>query len=295
MANSIAEFKEVELTDKQWAKELLSYSGYRGCEYTFGNNFMWQCVFYTKIARYKDFYLIKSGSGGYFFPAGRGDFREAVEYLRGDAKRNNENLKFVTMNKASMQWLCECYPGEFEFSSDRSFYDYIYNFSDLAGLKGKKYHSKRNFINRFRENNWCYEPLTTQNINECAEMNERWVNEYELADKGLMRESCVVNRGLEYFAELDFAGGLLRVDGEVAAFTFGEAVTRDTFVVHAEKALGRYQGAYPAINNEFVNRACCGFDFINREEDMGLENLRKAKLSYRPAFLEEKFKAVSRA
>ena len=290
----MVEFKEVELTDINWTRELLGYSGYRGCEYTFGNNFMWQCVFYTRIARYKDFYLIKSGSGGYFFPAGRGDFREAVEYLKADAKENGENLKFVTMNKASMEWLSENYPDEFKFCSNRDMYDYIYNFCDLAELKGKKYHSKRNFINRFRENNWCYESITPQNIHECAEMNERWIKEYEAADKGLMRESCVVNRGLEHFGDLGFKGGLLRVDGEVAAFTFGEAVTCDTFVVHAEKAFTRIQGAYPAINNEFVSRECCDFAYINREEDMGLENLRKAKLSYHPAFLEEKYKAVSR-
>jgi hypothetical protein len=295
------EFKEVELTDKQWARELLLYSGYRGCEYTFGNNFVWKCVFYTKIARHKDFYLIKSGNGGYFFPAGRGDFREVIELLRKNAAEDGEALRFVTMNKASKNWLEENYPGEFELTTDRAFYDYIYNFTDLSELRGKSYHSKRNFINRFRMNNWCYEPITPQNICECVCMNERWLKECENAgnasrnDESLVRENCVVNTGLEYFFDLDFVGGLLRVDGEVAAFTFGEPVTCDTFVVHAEKAFARITGAYPAINNEFVNRTCTGFDYINREEDMGLENLRKAKLSYHPVFLEEKFKAVSRA
>jgi hypothetical protein len=254
---------------------------------------MWQCVFYTKIARYKDFYLIKSGNGGYFFPAGRGDLREVVEILRKNAAEDGESLKFVTMNRASMEWLCGNYPGEFEFSTDRAFYDYIYNFEDLSELKGKKYHSKRNFINRFRMNDWCYEPITSRNICECADMNERWIKECLLVDKELVRESCVVNTGLENFFDLGFSGGLLRVCGEVAAFTFGEPVTDDTFVVHAEKAFARITGAYPAINNEFVNAACNGYCFINREEDMGLENLRKAKLSYRPAFLEEKFKAIS--
>jgi len=286
------EFKEVELTDKQWARELLSYSGYRGCEYTFGNNFLWQCVFYTKIARLKDFYLIKSGSGGYFFPAGRGDFREAIEALRSDAAVDNRPLTFVTMNKTSKNWLAENYPNEFEFSTDRAFYDYIYNFTDLSELKGKKYHSKRNFINRFQENNWCFEPISPQNIAECVTMNERWLKEHELAGNDLLRESCVVNTGLEHFFDLNFTGGLLRVDGEVVAFTFGEPATSDTFVVHAEKAFARICGSYPAINKEFVNHACKGFDYINREEDMGHENLRKAKCSYHPAFLEEKFKAI---
>lgn len=284
------EFKEVELTDKQWARELLSYSGYRGCEYTFGNSFIWQCVYNTKIARVKDFYFLKSG-GGYFFPAGRGDFREAVELLRKDAEADGKPLNFVTMNKASMHWLSENYPDEFEFGSDRGFMDYVYNFSDLAELKGKKYHSKRNFINRFNQYNWNYEPITPRNISECAEMSAKWLLETDSTDRALRRENCVVKRGLDFFFDLDFSGGLLRVDGEVIAFTFGEPATSDTFVVHAEKAFTRFQGAYPAINNQFVNHACQGFAYINREEDMGLENLRKAKLSYHPAFLEEKFNA----
>ncbi|MCL2018338.1 MAG: phosphatidylglycerol lysyltransferase domain-containing protein [Oscillospiraceae bacterium] len=294
------EFKGVELSDGQWAKQLLSYSGYRGCEYTFGNNFIWQGVFYTKIARYKDFYLIKSGSGGYFFPAGRGEFSDAVSVLRDDAAKDNRPLNFVTMNKASMEWLKEEFPGEFEFSTNRDFYDYVYNFTDLSELAGKKYHSKRNFINRFKENNWKFEPISPQNILECAEMNEQWLKEYELADKGVIRESCVVNMGLQHFFDLGLSGGLLRVDGEVAAFTFGEPASSDTFVVHAEKAFTKtpsgeqLMGAYPTINQEFVNYACTGYTFINREEDIGHENLRKAKMSYHPVFLEEKYKATSK-
>ncbi|MCL2109347.1 MAG: phosphatidylglycerol lysyltransferase domain-containing protein [Oscillospiraceae bacterium] len=288
-------FKDVELSDKTWARELLAHSNYRGCEYTFGNCFIWQAIYGTQIARVKDFYFIKSGlSGKYFFPAGRGDFREAVELLRADAAREARPLEFVTMNKASMEWLRDTYPDEFQFSSDRGFHDYVYNFEDLAELKGRKYHSKRNFINRFYMNNWQYEPVTPLNIGECAEMSAKWLEENDSEDGGLRRESCVVRKGLDNFFSLDFVGGLLRVDGEVIAFTFGEQATSDTFVVHVEKAFARIQGAYPAINNEFVNYACADYAYINREEDMGLENLRKAKMSYQPVFLEEKFSAVQK-
>jgi len=290
----MTEFKNAELKDKTWARELLSYSAYRGCEYTFGNNFCWQNIYGMKIARYKDFYLIKS-SGGYFFPAGRGDFREAIEVLRKDADECGCFLNFVTMNKASMQWLKENYP-EYGFESNRDFHDYIYNYEDLATLKGKKFHSKRNFINRFRLNqDRHYEPISPQNIDECIEMNEQWLKESDCCDGDLESENCAVRNGLNNFFELDFIGGLLRVNGKVIAFTFGEPATKDTFVVHAEKAFTSVQGSYPAINNEFVLNELGGYDYINREEDMGLENLRKAKLSYNPAFMEEKYKAVIKA
>ena len=99
---------------------------------------------------------------------------------------------------------------------------------------------------------------------------------------------CVTMNSLRLFKELELTGGLLRVDGEIAAFTIGEPVCDDTFVVHIEKAFADIQGAYPMINQQFVSHECMDYPYINREEDTGAEGLRKAKLSYRPVFLVEK-------
>jgi hypothetical protein len=122
-------------------------------------------------------------------------------------------------------------------------------------------------------------------------MKNRWCEEHNCySDDVKKAEADAVTRGMNKFFELGFIGGLLRVNGEIQAFTFGEPLNSDTFVVHVEKAFTEYQGTYTAINREFVNSACKGFKFINREEDMGAENLRKAKMSYYPSILLEKYK-----
>ena len=98
-------------------------------------------------------------------------------------------------------------------------------------------------------------------------------------------------RDAEFFAlykELGLKGGVLKADGKIVAFTVGEPVSDDTFVVHIEKAFADIDGAYPMINQQFVQHECMEYEYVNREEDTGAEGLRKAKLSYRPAFLEEK-------
>ncbi|MDR0222217.1 MAG: phosphatidylglycerol lysyltransferase domain-containing protein [Oscillospiraceae bacterium] len=286
------EFKEVEVKDKAWADGLLRLSGYRGCEYSFGSNYMWSRVYDIKIARYKDFYLIKN-KFGFTFPAGRGDVGEIVGVLREYCASGGNALCFSSMNREVMETLKAAYSDEIEITTNRDYYDYVYDFDALANLSGKKLHAKRNHLNRFYENNWAFEPVTPENIGECAEMSERWSEERGVnSDKDKKKEFEAVTRGLESFFDLGFIGGLIRVDGEVRAYSFGEPLNGDTFVVHVEKALTQTRGIYAAINREFVNYACRGFKYVNREEDMGAENLRKAKMSYCPAFMVEKFRVA---
>ena len=119
-------------------------------------------------------------------------------------------------------------------------------------------------------------------------MNEEWLRRSG-GENGRAEESAVAAESLMHFNELGYIGGILRVDGKIQAFTFGEPLNSDTFNVHVEKALTDYQGAYPMINRQFLLNSVHGFKFVNREEDTGEENLRKAKLSYYPCFMEEKF------
>ena len=117
----------------------------------------------------------------------------------------------------------------------------------------------------------------------------KWCNENGCEeDEEKNAEMCVTLNALRLFKELELVGGILKIDGEVAAFTLGEPVCSDTFVVHIEKAYAEVQGAYPMINQQFVEHECMDYQYVNREEDTGAEGLRKAKLSYRPAFMVEK-------
>ena len=176
----------------------------------------------------------------------------------------------------------------------RNSFDYVYSREKLATLKGKKYHAKRNHISYFeKNNNWSFEPLTRENIADCVAMNEKW---YELnveKDRvGIEHEREVLRMNFDHFDEIGCVGGVLRVDGEVVAFTFGERLNDNTFVTHFEKAFSDIRGAYPMINRLFAQEMLSDYEFVNREDDVGSEGLRSAKLSYHPDILLEKFVAV---
>ncbi|MGN0618877.1 MAG: DUF2156 domain-containing protein [Ruminiclostridium sp.] len=284
------EFRDIELSDKEWIDPLLKKSDFRGCEYTFGNNYCWRQIYGIKIARFKDFYIVKSEEG-FFFPAGSGDIAEVLSEMKSYCTKNSIPFVISSCGKLQMLTVSEMYGKSAEISTNPDFYDYIYSYQDLTELKGKKYHGKRNHIARFSENDWSYEEITPENIGECAEMNEEWCRRNDCVNNlGILDESSAVRTGLKNFWQLGYIGGLIRVNGKIQAFTFGEPVNSDTFVVHVEKAFTDYQGAYPMINRQFLLNSVHGYRYINREEDMGEENLRKAKQSYYPCFMEEKFR-----
>ena len=167
----------------------------------------------------------------------------------------------------------------------------MYETEKLITLSGKKLHGKRNHINKFKSvySDWCYERITDENVAECVEMAQKWriMNGCE-DDPDKEAEFCVTLNALRLRKELDLTGGLLRANGEVIAFTLGEPGGNDTFIVHIEKAYAEGQGAYPMINREFAAYFAKDYKYINREEDLGEEGLRKAKLSYYPAMIYEK-------
>jgi hypothetical protein len=292
------QFGRIEITDKNEADRLLAQSNFRGCEYTFGNSFVWRNFYNLEVAFTRGMMFRKYETGGetvFSYPAGNGSMDEAIALLKEYCSENGTRL-VISAEKDTTEQIVKKYP-DVRVQLNRDACDYVYLSEDLAELKGKKYHAKRNHLNRFYENNWSYEPLTAQNMDECIAMNEVWckenVNECDVVDseeeKSKHEEMCIVRCSFKHFDELGYIGGVLRVDGAVQAFTFGEPSSDDCFVVHVEKALRNYQGTYTAINREFVKSLGGRYKYINREDDTGAENLRKAKLSYHPAFLEEKY------
>lgn len=284
-------FRKPELSDREWVKKLLSLSDFRGCLYTFGNNYVWKDVYNVGICRWEDFYLLQntdhSDTPRFLYPAGNGDIKRVIECL--SAYCGEQGIPFrMTANRECTDKLLALYPGVIA-EPDRDGFDYVYNSSDLAELKGRKYHSKRNHLNRFYENDWRFEQINGDNIAYCAEVLDQWLQSDPEPDPDKQTEADVVRLSLEEFTQLGYRGGILFVNGNPQAFTFGERSATDTFVVHAEKALLNYQGAYTAVNCEFAKTLTDEFRYINREEDTGSEGLRKAKLSYHPAFLEEKY------
>ena len=298
-------FHAPQLADKPWVDELLARADYRGCDYNFTNLFAWSRAYGQEIARVDDFLVTRvCGRMGcsYMYPAGSGDLRAVVLALEEDATGRDSPLRLVCLTGGQVEELEAAFPGEFEFAADRDGYDYLYEVDRLADLTGKKLHAKRNHINRFVENNpsWVYEEITPESLPECLAMDKEWYRrslqrEGEAEERDLGDEGVALRTAMDHFHTLGLEGGLLRVYGEVVAFTIGDRLNSDTYDVHFEKAYGELQGAYAMINREFarwVRERHPDVKYLNREDDMGVEGLRKAKESYYPDLMVEKHTAV---
>ncbi len=292
----MVEFKKVELSDKEWVEELLEKSDYRGAEYNFTNIFIWGDLFKSEIARYKDFFLYRSGKPGervYLYPPGRGNRREVIELLMDDAERDGSPFKIISLTKETKKELNELFPSKFKFKRDRDSFDYIYEVDRMVSLAGRKLQSKRNHANYFKRNSlWSVEPLTPKKVAEVKDFSHEWCRRYD-CDKidSLELESCAVERCLKNYEELKVVGEILRVDREIVGYTIGEVLNSDTVIIHVEKAFHDVRGSYQFLNQHFISTIGKGYRYVNREDDAGDSGLRAAKKSYNPIFMLEKYSA----
>ena len=295
-------FKRAELEDKELMTSYFKKYESRSCERTFVNNYLWSRRYPVTFAVIENTLVFKSEDEkhlSFAFPAGEDeDIKKVLPVLKQYCEERGYPFSLYMVTAENFEKLESWYPGRFEIEYDRDSADYVYESEKLATLAGKKLHAKRNHINKFKtayENRWSYESMSKENLEDCFQMALKWrkQNECEENDEKCA-EMCVTLNSLRLFEELELKGGVLRIDGEVVAFTVEEELSKDTFVVHIEKAFAEIQGAYPMINQQFVEHECKGYTYINREEDTGAEGLRKAKLSYRPVFLIEKGKVTEK-
>lgn len=293
-------FKRPKLEDRQTILECLKGQGLRGCERTFANIYLWARFYdlvWAKIEGTAVFRSVFDGTYSYTYPVGNGDRKAALRRLMEESGEQGHRFALHGLSKKEYEELEQYFPGSFEVTWPRDVEDYVYETEKLIRLSGKKYHSKKNHINQFKAAypDWSYETLNDDNVEECFQMALRWreFNGCE-GDPEKNKEMCVALNSLRLQKELELRGGVLRAGGEVVAFTLGEPVTEDTFVVHIEKAYADIRGAYPMINQQFLEHEVSEYTYVNREDDTGEEGLRTAKLSYHPAFMVEKGTAVLR-
>jgi hypothetical protein len=176
----------------------------------------------------------------------------------------------------------------------RDQFDYVYKTEDLINLAGRKYHSKRNHINKFRRSYaFDYVPLRDQHLNACLELADSWCEWRRCEeDMNLIGEWDAVREALTHFQDLEISGGAILMEDRVKAFALGERLNETTATVHIEKADPSIPGLYALINQQFCESDWNNVDFVNREQDLGEPGLRKAKLSYYPDHLVEKFRIL---
>ena len=290
------EFKKVELEHRALISGFFHKYCSRSCERSFVNVYLWSRYYPVTFGIVESALVFKNESEtrlAFAFPAGEtGNVKRALELLENYSHEGGCPFCPYNITESNFALLEEWYPGRFQIKYDEDLADYVYETEKLASLSGKKLHAKRNHINKFKavyEGRWSYEPMSSDNVEECFQMALIWRQENDCEEEEeKLAEICVALNSLRLFEELELTGGVLRVDGEVVAFAIGEPLCGDTFVVHIEKALSRVPEAYAMINQQFVCHSCMDYRYVNREEDTGAEGLRQAKRSYRPAFMVEK-------
>lgn len=292
------EFHEITLDDKAWMDARFQEDDRNACEYTFANNFVWRKVYHVEVAEKYGCAIIRFEEEGvvmYSYPIGAGDRRKVIDELRTICEEEKRPLIMSPLSEADREQMLTWYPEQFLIQGDRNDYDYIYSREKLATLAGKKMHGKRNHIARFQdEDDWCYEELNDSNIEECRNMTYTWIKmRAEKWNEEMELEMSVLHEAFDHRKELGLVGGIIRKAGQIVAFSIGEPLNSDTYVVHFEKAFPDMQGAYPMINQQFVLHVCEEYTYVNREEDTGDPGLRKAKMSYYPEILLKKYVAIS--
>ena len=293
-------FKDPDLADRRWVAPLLAAEPALSLEYSFAAIYLWRNIYTQQIARFEDRLLIRVvGSLGpaWLYPAGSGPLATALDAIKEDVP---PLLVCVTgEQRDAIEGAC---PGRFAFESHRDSFDYLYDVNRLADLPGKKLHAKRNHISHFdaRFPDWTSEPVTALNVGECMDLERQWNlrhlaeerREIAAGEDTISEESAVLLDALEHMDQLGMEGVLLRAEGRPVAFPLGGLITPECFDVNFEKSFGDVQGAYAAVNREMARRVRENHPqvkWLNREDDMGLEGLRKAKLSYYPDILLEKY------
>ncbi|RDU72784.1 DUF2156 domain-containing protein [Helicobacter aurati] len=295
MQPSEISFKEITLCDKEIISTYLRQDPFMISDVSFGNLFLWRLARKIEFAIIHECLVIKTTypdkNPFVFFPIGAGDKHLCLQALKHYCDFLAIPLEFHSIEQKNIAILRDVF-GDIQpvFNRDRS--DYIYLTKNLISLSGRKYHKKKNHLNRFFEEykGFSFEEIDSNNLLELQTTWNLWSQNY--TDEGLINEAEGIRSALQNYGQLDFKGGLLRFDSTIIAFSFGEIIS-DTFcVIHIEKADINYRGAYQAINQQLLQHCFAHVTYVNREEDLGIEGLRKAKMSYNPESILEKYEVI---
>lgn len=289
------EFQSLTPDKKTEYDAILMHSGERGCEYSFTNLYLWgrqmvsvyegQLVFFSQFNR-KSVYL---------YPVGTGDRKAVLEAIIADAAQRGIPCRLTGLIHDDCGELERLFPGKFRYHFDRDSFDYVYAIDDLADLAGRKFQRKRNHLNRFRAEHPEHRlvPITQENRAEVEAMVNDWyalrLKDNPHADYHM--EQAAIRKALRQQEALGMDGLVLMDGDKILAMTMGSRLSAESFDIHFEKALDIADGAYAAINQGFaryLREKYPELKWLNREDDMGLEGLRKAKMSYCPDHMIEK-------
>ena len=294
-------FHPLTLFDREAMQAVTLPSGRRNCNYTFANLVGWKFLFGTEVCVLENAVVLRytfDGQRAYMVCTSEALSLELIEALFDDS---NGDLTLMGLEDSQVAQLL-ILNSKLSITTEpvRDQYDYIYRRTDLATLHGRHLDAKRNHIHCFRAEHpdFEYRPLTPESFDECRRLTEIWKveknvnvndndndNDNDKGNETINAEHRVMETIFSNWDALGMTGGSIIVDGRMVAFTYGSAVTTDTFDVCVEKANRHVEGAFAIINQQFAEHLPEQYVYLNREEDMGILGLRQAKLSYHPEIL----------
>ncbi len=290
------DLKRVTIESKAVFDEFYKKNPPKTSYHSFANLFLWRECENLEYAEVDGLILI-TGISVYdreryvMFPLGEGNCKKLTKELIQIFGLDFKILAITEDDANNVDKLCT---NIFNVEHVRSMDNYIYDIESLISLSGKKLHKKRNHVNKFKSlYDYVYEPVTDENATECLYFVAKWYREKEDVDRSILEfEKKATRDSILYHKELGIKAGIIKVDNKVIAFSAGEQVSDDTVVINIEKADINYQGVYATINNEFLKNEWSHLKYVNREEDMGIEGLRKSKLSYYPCEIRKMYSAI---
>ena len=289
-------FKKIEQSDINELKKYYDYDECMGCDTNLLNAYLWRNEYNIKFAFYDDT-IVKAYCNpdesvwGYCMPTGK-NIKGALEEVFKDAEERNGNLQIVMLTNGNRVMLETMFPDKFDYVRSPENQDYIYTSRDLATLAGKRFHAKRNHISKFYRTytDTRFETLSDSNIPDALKVAKLWCAEND-TDPEASSEITAIREMCDLKDEYNFKGAVLYVDSKPVAMTLGSEISPKVYDINFEKALREYDGVYAVINNEFA-KTLTQYEYINREEDMGLEGLKKSKLSYNPVIILDRWNAI---
>jgi len=292
----MSDFKPIEIQDKPLFDEFLRKDPPRISELTFTNLFIWRHHYRPVWLQWNECLLIifhpQTGTTYGLAPFGPGDKKSALDVLSEEIAKQTSDVRICRVEEEFIKNHID--PAKYAVVNDRDNSDYVYLTKDLINLSGNKYHRKKNHLNQFIKNYaFEYHPLNTELVKRVLGMQEAWCQFRECVEKAdLLAEDFAVREALTCYEELGYQGGAILINSAVEAFSLGEPLNEDTAVIHIEKANPEIPGLYAAINQLFCLNTWSNFTYINREQDMGSEGLRKAKESYYPRHMVDKYTLI---
>lgn len=294
-------FKNIDMEAREILNPYFDLVDYEACEYCFNTLYMWQHLYKTGYYIGDGFAVIVAEYEGDTFSilplAKPEDMPRVIKFVVDYFEKENKKIYFRGITKEVVEFLKENYEGKFQYTEERDLFDYIYDGESMRTLKGRKNVKKRNHINFFLkeyEGRYEYRLLDENDFDACLQLVEEWTSNKEENNEVSeeMEEELIGMKKLfaNYYIlkdRLKIAG--IFIDGKLEAFTMGEYINQNMALIHIEKANPSIRGLYPFINQQFLVNEFSYAEFVNREEDLGIEGLRKAKLSYHPCRFVEKY------